>query len=111
MDHENMDGQSSFGGLLLTFLAGLAVGAAAATLYAPQSGVNTRAQIADKTNEMKGRIGEVSGQVAQKAGEIKERIVTTARESMEHGAHALDSAAKSMDATARSMPPSGSPAA
>lgn len=52
------DQESDFGNFLAGFVIGGLIGAAAALLYAPQTGVETRLQIKDKGIELKGRASE-----------------------------------------------------
>jgi gas vesicle protein len=93
---------------MIGVLVGSAIGAAAALLYAPQSGTDTRIllktradEAKDRTAEMaqqararaselantaQGRIGEVRGQVQAKAGEITNQ----AQELVDRGRHMVE---------------------
>ena len=62
---EKMGGAEFLGG----FLVGALVGAAAAILFAPQSGEQTRVMIHDKGIELKDRAGELSVEARRKAEE------------------------------------------
>jgi gas vesicle protein len=52
------DQDQSFGAFLVGFVVGGLVGAAVALLYAPQSGLETRAYIKDKSIELKDKAAE-----------------------------------------------------
>lgn len=100
-EHEiRMETQGSAGTSLVVFLAGMAVGAAVAMLYAPQSGTETRAQLAQKTSEIKDRMGEVTSQVADKATEIKGKLATQARDTLDKATQVMSKAADSAGQTA-----------
>lgn len=80
---ELQEEQGSIGSSLLIFLLGVAVGATVAILYAPASGAETRAQIAEKTeklkekaDELRDKAGQIGGQVAERAGELKETVIS-----------------------------------
>lgn len=72
---ESREEGSAIGISLITFLLGVAVGATVAILYAPASGTETRAQIADKAGQLKDKATELKSQVAEKAAGLKERAV------------------------------------
>lgn len=74
-------------GLLIGFLAGGAVGAALALLFAPKSGRELRSEISDKTNQIIDRTGDVLNAANERSREIinegrtrAESIVDDARE-------------------------------
>jgi gas vesicle protein len=68
---------TSLGSLLTGFLIGGAIGVAAAFLMAPQSGEETRAQIRDKTDELKERakttLDETRNRAEQAVSETRSR--------------------------------------
>ena len=68
----------------LEFLAGFVigglVGAAVALILAPQSGEETRAQIREKSIELKDRAGELAVEARQKAEELSEEARKKAEE-------------------------------
>jgi gas vesicle protein len=72
---------------LVGVLVGSAIGAAAALLYAPQAGSETRVMLKDKTSEVmdsagqiaqqaKGKATEIASQAQTKVGEIKEQATS-----------------------------------
>ena len=76
---------------LIGVIVGSAIGAAAALLYAPQAGVDTRSQLRDKAAEAKERtaelaqqagtrVGEVTGQAKARVGELAQQAQTKAGE-------------------------------
>jgi gas vesicle protein len=69
-DHNETMG--SYGSTLMVFLLGAAVGATVAILYAPMSGTETRAQIADKAGTLKDKATDLKDQVVEKASHWKE---------------------------------------
>ena len=66
------DRNDNLGTSLIVFLLGAAVGATVAILYAPMSGTETRAQIADKASTLKDKATELKDQVVEKASTWKE---------------------------------------
>ncbi len=69
---------------LIGVMVGSAIGAAAALLYAPQAGADTRVQLRDKAAEAKertaglaqqagARVGEVTGQAKARVGELAQQ--------------------------------------
>lgn len=58
---------------VLWFVAGLALGATVALLYAPQSGEETRRLIGDKAREGRERLREQGSQVAERGREYFDR--------------------------------------
>ena len=52
-------------------LVGLAVGVAAGLLYAPQSGRETRAQIGEKMDDFKEKVGEMTAKVKGKLAQVR----------------------------------------
>jgi gas vesicle protein len=69
-DHN--ENQGSYGANLLVFLLGAAVGATVAILYAPMTGAETRAQIAEKAGDLKEKAGDLKNTVVEKASQWKD---------------------------------------
>lgn len=70
------------------FVAGLAIGAGVALLYAPQTGDETRGLIGHKAEDGKEALGETGRNLAQRALKLFERgraITENAVELIEHG--------------------------
>jgi len=84
------DNEGSYGSTLIVFLLGIAVGATAAILYAPSAGQDTRAQLAEKAGEIKGKAGDLKDQVVEKAGQVKEAAVAKAKGLRRSGEEAAD---------------------
>ena len=61
------DQDTNFGAFLVGFLVGGLVGAAVALLFAPQSGMETRAYIRDKSIELKDKAVETTDQAMAEA--------------------------------------------
>ena len=61
------------GSLVLTFLAGAAVGAAVALLTTPQTGRRTRRQIKRTAEDVQGYLEEVGEELMDKGRELMER--------------------------------------
>jgi gas vesicle protein len=68
------DEGSSIGTSLVVFLLGVAVGAAAAILYAPMAGSETRARLSESAGKLKDRAVELGHEVAVKARDLRERV-------------------------------------
>jgi len=66
--------QGTIGSSLLVFLLGVAVGATVAILYAPAPGNETRAQIAERSGQLKDRATEMTHKAAERAAELRERF-------------------------------------
>jgi gas vesicle protein len=62
----------SYGSSLVIFLLGAAVGATVAILYAPMSGMETRANIATKAEDLKHKATDLKDQVVEKASHWKD---------------------------------------
>jgi gas vesicle protein len=76
------------GGNLVWFIAGAAVGASIALLYAPQSGKETRRLIKKKTREGREALAESAGDLMDKGRELYEkglRVADEAAEMIERG--------------------------
>lgn len=70
---------------ILFFLAGAAVGAAVALLYAPQSGRKTREYISNKAEEGKDYLVDRSKELRNQAGEYVEKGKDLVSEQLERG--------------------------
>ena len=68
-----MADDKNVGGLLIAFLAGSVVGAAAALLFAPSSGTETRQRIRAASTEAKDKTLEKVGTVKSEATHLVER--------------------------------------
>ena len=76
------------GSKVIWFLAGAAIGAAVALLYAPMSGVETRRKIAAKTEEGRSALAESGKDMYEKGKEMYERgrkLADEAAEMFERG--------------------------
>ena len=76
------------GGSLVWFIAGAAVGASIALLYAPQSGKETRKLIKKKTREGREVLAETAGDLMDKGRDLYEkglRVADEAAEMIERG--------------------------
>ncbi|HWZ29781.1 MAG TPA: YtxH domain-containing protein [Bryobacteraceae bacterium] len=76
------------GGSLVWFIAGAAVGASIALLYAPQSGKETRRLIKKKTKEGREALSDTAGDLMDKGRELYEkglRVADEAAEMIERG--------------------------
>jgi len=65
--------QNSGSQSVVWFLAGAAIGATVALLFAPQSGEETRRLIAEKASEGKDKLSEASREVAGKGRELYDK--------------------------------------
>ena len=90
---DSRDENSSIGTNLITFLLGVAVGATVAILYAPASGDETRAQIAEKAGQLKDKAGELKDTVSTRATEWKDKATTMLRRGEEASTNAAESVA------------------
>ena len=90
---DSEDTTGSIATSLMTFLLGVAVGATVAILYAPASGTETRAQIADKAHQLKDKATELKDQVATRATEWKEKAAGMIRRGEDGAMAAADSVA------------------
>lgn len=81
---------------LLAFLLGAAVGAGVALLLAPQSGEETRKQIADRTRKLGDDLGEkvqgVKSEVKSHSGDLKKALVA-GKDAFERARHEGEPAA------------------
>ncbi len=55
-------------------LAGAAIGAITALLYAPQKGTDTRRQLKEKLNELEKELNHTKEKMKEKGGELKEEL-------------------------------------
>ena len=81
---------SSIATSLMTFLLGVAVGAAVAILYAPQAGSETRQQIAEKAGQLKDKASELKDTVAERAQDWKEKAAAV----INHGGSEAENAGR-----------------
>jgi gas vesicle protein len=81
---------------LMTFLLGVAVGAAVAILYAPQAGTETRAQIAEKAGQLKDKAAELKETVAERAQEWKEKAAAVIQRGGDRVSDAADEAGRKL---------------
>ena len=89
-----MEEQDS-GGKLIWFVAGAAIGAAVALLYAPQRGEDTRRMIAEKSREGADAVADTSREMYDRGRELFERgrrLADEATEMLERGRHIVDKA-------------------
>lgn len=84
--------KSDFGAFLTGFFVGGLIGAAAAMLFAPQSGQETREQLAHKASELT----EQATKAAEDARERAEKALTEAREKLNEATHDLQTRAKDL---------------
>ena len=86
MSHQN---QGNGGGtVLLAFIAGAAVGAAVALLFAPAAGTETRAYVNRRAREARDRASEAAEQGRELYNRQREHITTAfdrARQAQRHG--------------------------
>jgi gas vesicle protein len=73
----------SNGGSLIWFVAGAAVGASIALLYAPQTGKDTRKLIQKKTRQGREALAENAGDLMDKGRELYEKGLRVADEAAE----------------------------
>lgn len=85
---------NSFAAFLAGFFAGGLVGAAVALLFAPQAGEETRAQIQQKSIELRDEAGRVAGETA---AQTKERLEKAAEELRKRAAELQERAKELME--------------
>ncbi|MEZ5353770.1 MAG: YtxH domain-containing protein [Bryobacteraceae bacterium] len=79
---------------VIWFLAGAAIGATVALLFAPQTGEETRRLIKDQANKGKDRIGETGRDLADRSRDLYDkgrRIADEAAEVFERGKRMVQS--------------------
>jgi gas vesicle protein len=76
----------------VAFVAGLAVGAGVALLLAPQSGAETRAEIARQARRARLAAGEMATKVRERAGEAYETTRTQTRRRMGEARRGVETA-------------------
>ncbi len=82
-------GNSNIGTKVAFFIAGATLGGAAALLFAPKSGKETRKYLADKAGEGKDYLVDRSHEIGRQAGEIVDRGKTFVGRQRERLADAL----------------------
>jgi gas vesicle protein len=88
MKHED-SGQGA-GSVMFSFLLGGVVGAGVALLLAPRAGSETRAQILELAEDVKGRTGGYYGQVKNKAGDYFEQVKDSVATALDKGKGVLE---------------------
>ena len=81
------------GDKVVWFLAGAAIGAAIALLYAPASGEETRAKLLEKANEGRGAFGDSGRELMERGRELYTKgkgIADEAAEMFERGRKLVD---------------------
>lgn len=94
-EHEDLYGEQHGTVSVLTgMLVGAAIGAAAALLFAPRSGEETRAELRDKAIGLRDRttetVKDTVSQAKSKAYEVKDTVWDKAEELKQRGQHALN---------------------
>jgi gas vesicle protein len=74
---------AGIGGVMVAFLAGAAVGAAVALLYAPASGEETRQKVVGATRDMAEKARRGARQVQGSLGDSWQRAVDAAKDAFE----------------------------
>lgn len=91
--------QEDKSGSVIWFIAGTAIGAAVALLYAPQSGEQTRRLIGDKAKEGKEALADSGKEMMDRGRELYERgrkMADEAAEMFDRGRKIVDNAAESV---------------
>jgi gas vesicle protein len=92
--------EDNSGSGILWFVAGVAIGASVALLYAPASGAETRSQIAKKTGEGRAALAGSGKDMLERGKELFERgrqLADEAAEMFERGRKLVDSAAENVE--------------
>ena len=76
-------GGAGMGGVLIAFLAGAAVGAAVALLYAPAAGEETRARVSDAARDVADKTRRGVKQIQGTLGDSWQRAVDAAKDAFE----------------------------
>ena len=79
-------------GTILTFVAGLGVGAVAALLLAPKSGAELRDDIADRVSDRVDRVRSKARHLKQRAQRVVDRATDQVQGAMEAGDNAYHQA-------------------
>lgn len=74
----NQESPSSTGTMLLTFLAGAAVGAVVVALTTPKTGPELRGDLKDLANRAKRKAGALAGEAGENWEDLKERTALAA---------------------------------
>jgi gas vesicle protein len=89
--------QEDSNGRLIWFVAGAAIGAAIAMLYAPASGADTRKYIGEKTRESGHALAESSKEMYDRGRDLYERgrkLADEAADMLERGRNIVEKAAE-----------------
>jgi gas vesicle protein len=92
--------QDNDGSGILWFVAGVAIGASVALLFAPASGAETRSQIAKKTEQGRAALAGSGKDMLERGKELFERgkqLADEAAEMFERGRKLVDSAAENVE--------------
>ena len=95
------DNSNDLGAFLAGFVIGGLVGAATAIILAPQSGAETRSQLASRSNELVSASGEQLQEIRSRASSTTQNIVQKANEQFATPIHQLDEARGRMQEQAR----------
>lgn len=87
---------TSWSSLLIGVTIGAVIGAAAALLYAPKSGQETREDLLQRIDEMKERIDDTSRQLAQLAREKVQEAKSDLGQAVEAGREAAKARAEEL---------------
>lgn len=91
--------EDNSGSEILWFVAGVAIGASVALLFAPASGAETRSQIARKTEEGRAALAGSGKDMLERGKELFERgrqLADEAADMFERGRKLVDSAAENV---------------
>jgi gas vesicle protein len=91
--------QEDNGGRFIWFVAGSAIGAAIALLYAPQSGEETRRVLGRKAQEGRDALAESGRDMMERGRDLYERgrkLADEAADMFEHGRNIIDKASDSI---------------
>jgi gas vesicle protein len=89
----------SAGGKVVWFMAGIAIGATVALLYAPASGAQTRRKIVKKTQEHRDAVADSGREMLERGKEMYERgrkLADDAAEMFERGRKIVESTASNL---------------
>ncbi|MBS1872065.1 MAG: YtxH domain-containing protein [Acidobacteria bacterium] len=92
----------AYGEKLIWFVAGAAIGAAVALLYAPASGSDTREYLGKKTREGRDALAESSKEMYERGRELYDRgrkMADDAAELLERGRNIVEKAAENASET------------